>query len=262
MTGPPLGRDLNLIAAYLARRDSPSLSPAHVSPFDVLILCGSAVLPAVDVVASTFHAGLAPRILVSGGVGHSTEHLAEAVRNHPVYRDIPTQGRSEAGVLTDILTKHHRVPESNLLLEDGSTNCGENADYSVDLLRRTPGPWRSLTLVQDPTMQRRTHECFRRSTRDIPEAQIHSYAPFIPAVDPELAREVTDGQGCPTWSLSRFAALLLGEIRRLQDDEDGYGPRGAGFIDHVDLPSEVVSAHERIRRARPEWATLRDTPQP
>ena len=33
--------------------------------------------------------------------------------------------------------------------------------------------------------------------------------------------------------------LLLGEIRRLRDDESGYGPQGAGFIGHVDIPPIV-----------------------
>jgi len=58
----------DLIAAYLARRDFISLSPAVVSPADVLVLCGSAVLAAIDVTATAFHDGLADRLLVTGAL--------------------------------------------------------------------------------------------------------------------------------------------------------------------------------------------------
>lgn len=45
------------------------------------------------------------------------------------------------------------------------------------------------------------------------------------------------------WSVERFISLLLGEVPRLRDDPRGYGPRGRGFIDHVDIPEEVEAAH-------------------
>ena len=37
------------------------------------------------------------------------------------------------------------------------------------------------------------------------------------------------------WDMGRYLELLMGEVPRLTDDEDGYGPRGAGFIAHVDV---------------------------
>ena len=33
--------------------------------------------------------------------------------------------------------------------------------------------------------------------------------------------------------------LLFGEVIRLRDDENGYGPRGKGFIVHVEVPEEI-----------------------
>jgi hypothetical protein len=53
------------------------------------------------------------------------------------------------------------------------------------------------------------------------------------------------------WSMRRFTALLLGEMGRLHDDEQGYGPRGADFIDHVDIPSDVQDAYQRLAVAHP-----------
>ena len=41
-------------------------------------------------------------------------------------------------------------------------------------------------------------------------------------------------------------SLLTGEIRRLRDDEHGYGPRGKGFLPHVDIPEDVMDAWRHI----------------
>jgi hypothetical protein len=46
------------------------------------------------------------------------------------------------------------------------------------------------------------------------------------------------------WGVARFVSLLLGEVPRLRDAPGGYGPKGAGFIDHVDIPLEVEEAYE------------------
>lgn len=244
--------DLDVIARFLARRDVDALDAAAA---DVLVLCGSAVLASVRVAADAYHRGAVARILVTGGVGHSTAHLQEAVGRHPRYRDVATAHRPEAAVLADVLRTHHDVPDAAITIEQESTNCGENAQFSVDLLHRNPPPARSLLLVQDPTMQRRTHACFERFLRQDPGAVVRSRAPFVPVV---TAGDVRDPDGQVVWSLERFTALLLGEVRRLHDDEEGHGPRGAGFIDHVDVPVEVLDAHRRLLdahpgAARPSW---------
>lgn len=46
--------------------------------------------------------------------------------------------------------------------------------------------------------------------------------------------------------------LILGEISRLRDDENGYGPRGKDFIVHVDVPEPVIGAYERLKKEYPE----------
>jgi hypothetical protein len=57
---------------------------------------------------------------------------------------------------------------------------------------------------------------------------------------------VGDAREPAVWSRDRFVSLALGEVRRLRDDADGYGPRGAGFIGHVDLPADVEEAARRL----------------
>jgi uncharacterized SAM-binding protein YcdF (DUF218 family) len=147
---------------------------------------------------------------------------------------VPTDdGRSKASVLASLLVERHGVDAGRVTLEEASTHCGENASYTAPLL-----PDGHVAVVQDPTMQRRTHESFRRALTGR-GVRLSSHAPFVPVVRPDGGYDDT---GARAWDLERFVDLVLGELRRLRDDEHGYGPRGTGFIGHVDMPAEVVSA--------------------
>jgi uncharacterized SAM-binding protein YcdF (DUF218 family) len=240
--------DLEVIAGFLARRDVASLESEGLRrTFDVLVLCGSAVLASLDVTARAFHDGVVRRVLVSGGIGHSTPYLASAIRDHPAYAGVVTDGRPESAILAEILVRHLDVSPGALTTEDESTNCGENADLSLRTLAGGPEV-RSILLVQDPTMQRRTHASFDRRLPDPAPMEVVSFAPFVPRVGPDGVGARADD---PVWSTGRFTSLALGEVSRLRDDETGYGPRGAGFIGHVDVPEQVLAAYHRLRGADP-----------
>ena len=222
----------DVIARYLARRDSVE------RPVDLVVLMGSAVLESVEVAAEAHRAYAAP-VLVSGGIGHSTQYLDDAVRRRGL--DVAV-GRPEAHVFRDLL-RTYGVPEEQIIVEDRSTNCGENADFT----RRLVGTPKTLLLIQDPTMQRRTHACFARAFADLPGTMLLSHAPLIPWIGPD---HVSAGPGKPEiWSRDRFRSLLLGEIHRLSPDV--YGPNGHDFIDHVDIPSEVLAAYNRLLAEHP-----------
>lgn len=54
-------------------------------------------------------------------------------------------------------------------------------------------------------------------------------------------------------SAERLVSLVLGEIPRLRDDAEGYGPRGRSFIDSAgDIPANVVESWGRIKSLYPE----------
>jgi hypothetical protein len=64
---------------------------------------------------------------------------------------------------------------------------------------------------------------------------IINYAPFIARVD-ENCRLIN--QDIPElWPRERFLQMVLGELQRLQDNENGYGPKGKNFIEAVTLPA-------------------------
>ena len=116
------------------------------------------------------------------------------------------------------------------------------------------GDRQSVLLVQDPTMQRRTHASFDHHQRLLgSRLEVVSQAPFVPVV---RTSGVGDRTGGSAWTLHRFASLAVGEVRRLHDDPEGYGPRGAGFIDHVDVPDEVLAASRRLQVT--QWVTFGD----
>jgi hypothetical protein len=224
--------DEAVIAEYLARRD-----PVE-RPVDLVVVMGSAVLESVEV-AAEFHRVHSAPVLVSGGVGHSTRFLDDAVRRRGF--DLAT-GRPESHVFRDLLLGYG-VPADQLAVEDQSTNCGENAE----LTRRMISSPQTLLLIQDPTMQRRTHACFERSFADLPGTTLISHAPLIPWIGPD---RVSAGPDAPEiWTRERFRSLLLGEIHRLSPDV--YGPRGSNFIDHIDVPTEVLAAYNNLVRRHP-----------
>lgn len=54
------------------------------------------------------------------------------------------------------------------------------------------------------------------------------------------------------WDINRYISLLMGEIPRLSDDVNGYGPKGKDFIAHVEIPQEVRGAFDELSRTYPE----------
>jgi hypothetical protein len=244
--------DLQVVATWLARRDLPQLVGGPTSErFDVLVLCGSAVLASVEVAARAYHAGLVGHLLVTGGRGHSTPYLAAALAGHPSPDGRDAAERPEAETLGALLRDHHGVPARDLTLELEATNCGENAELALRMLAVRLPRARRLLLVQDPTMQRRTHAGFTlHAQRRGDRLTLASFAPLVPEV---RAGAATVGSTAwpDVWSTERFVSLALGEVRRLRDDEHGYGPRGAGFLPHVDVPGAVEAAAHRLTRALP-----------
>ncbi|KAH8889426.1 hypothetical protein GQ53DRAFT_748157 [Thozetella sp. PMI_491] len=214
-------------------------------------------------------------LVLCGGVGHSTSFLYEAVAKHPRYKEIAdaAQGLPESRVIQKIaeqwfglkvLDAPPQEPQSQsglrIVVEDRSTNCGANASESRKVLEtfgiHSP---RSVIVVQDPTMCRRTVASFEKVYEDhaspprfvswptfVPRVAVRGESPEATDIWSSLEFASFDSQGASLWSMSRFVDLLMGEIPRLRDDEDGYGPNGKGFIAHVDVPSVAEAAWKQL----------------
>lgn len=241
---------LNTISYWLAVNNVNSEHELHA---DVAILAGHAVLPGL-IGAFTRLAATNIPLLLSGGIGHSTELLKTAL--HAV--QVNSEAASEAQLMADAALQLSTIKAEQLIIEDQSRNCGENAAFSRRNLLARDLPAQRIILIQDPLMQRRTAETFRHEwQRQGQQADFISWPVFVPQLELQEGQPVITGavssQGL--WALDRYVSMVLGEVRRLRDDKEGYGPAGLGFIGHVDVPHAVEHAWQRLM-AEPELAAL------
>jgi len=253
--------DVKSISEFVAHRSLSSLDA--VKGLNAVVVCGSAVLQTVDCAVEAFKQGVAPLILFTGGVGHSTDLLYDAIRLLPKAQSsqVNLEGKpTEAEVLRDYALTLG-APAGALLIETASRNTGENAALSRVTLEASgiPQP-HSLLIIQDPTMQVRALATFQKVYQDVPSVILHSWSPFLPTISYDPPSVV--GEALPTgsyllrlsvrpqaWTTERFLGMLLGEIPRLKDAPGGYGPKGTGYIAHVDVPDAIIEAHERLSQA-------------
>lgn len=241
---------LNTISHWLAVNDVNGEQELHA---DVAILAGHAVLPGL-IGAFTRLAATDIPLLLSGGMGHSTELLKTALQAMQVSSD----ATSEAQLLADAAVQLSGIKAEQLMIEDQSRNCGENAAFSRRSLLTRELAARRILVIQDPLMQRRTSETFRHEwLRQGQQADFISWPVFVPQLVLQDGQPVIAGAASQQglWALDRYISMVLGEVRRLRDDKEGYGPLGLGFIGHVDVPRAVEHAWQRLM-AESELAAL------
>lgn len=255
-----IAENINTIADFCAPRDFSSLTQAAMQDavrtpqVDVMVLFGGSILAGGDVLAEAIKNKIAHTYVIVGGAGHTTETLRQRV--HAEYPAIETANLPEAEVFQRYLRTVHGCEAD--YLETASTNCGNNISYLLDLLHAHGVPCRSLVLTQDATMQRRMAAGLAKMAPDI---RCLNYAAYHAEVVVQN-NTLTYAQNIHgMWDIDRYVNLLMGEIPRLTDDADGYGPRGKNFIAHVDVPTEVRAAHAALqpvygtRAANPAFAS-------
>lgn len=259
----------NLIEEFLALRDLPELSLRGLAerghgPVDVLVLFGACPPHVWDVVGEAYRVGVAHRLLVVGGVGHTTEALWDAVEER--LPGTGCRGRPEADVIADYLCRHQGL--EGLLVERRSSNCGKNVTAAQQTLDRAGVDAHSLLFVQDATMQRRMDAVFRRHWTAHPGAArptLFNWAAYRSEfVVRDGSLDLLERGRWGAWSVRHHMSLLMGEVARLAPR--GYGPKGRDFIAHVDVPEAVQAAFETllaagvgdIRPADPRFASGQD----
>jgi len=247
---------VNVLGHWLAQNEFEGKPlPAQVG---CIVLAGNAVIPTIDAACELAASSGLP-LIVSGGIGHSTPFLYAAIARHSRYNKVRTTGRTEAAIIGDIARQFWKIPAEKLLLEERSTNCGENARFSWALIRERNLRVKTLVVVQDPTMQRRTMATFARVLEDVnDEVRCVSY----PGFTPELNNGSHGLSFLPRreglWPVERYLSLIPGELARLRDDEQGYGPNGRDYIAHVDMPEEIAHAWQVIQADEMLMPTLRE----
>ncbi|MFT4212938.1 MAG: ElyC/SanA/YdcF family protein [Microbacterium sp.] len=233
---------ITTLGAFCGERDIAAPTPAALREatgldrVDAVLCFGGSILAGARVFAEALGSGVAATSMLVGGEGHTTAALrgqAAALLSGDM------AAATEAEIFDLVLRERHGVHAD--LLETRSTNCGDNITRALALLAAHGIRPESVLLIQDATMQRRMGAVVRRDTPATTVVAYASYAPPAVAASADGALAFVDPPD-GMWPLDRYASMLLGEIGRLRDDDAGYGPRGRGWIAHVDIPPAVEDA--------------------
>jgi uncharacterized SAM-binding protein YcdF (DUF218 family) len=234
----------NTLTRFLGVRDLPELSPQTlqskygIKQADVLILFGGTIPFGCDVAATVWKRGVARHLMVVGGIGHTTQSLRAKFKAR--FPDMETNDKAEAEMIANYLSRKYDIHD--ILLETKSTNCGNNVTYALAKLKEAAIPAKSLIIMQEPSMQRRMAAGFAKELKYNTDTTVINYAPYLPYLATENGALRFIRQYWGLWDIEHYITLLLGDISRLRDDTQGYGPNGKGFITHVDIPPEVEKA--------------------
>jgi uncharacterized SAM-binding protein YcdF (DUF218 family) len=180
----------------------------------ILVLCSHDTIVA-ERAAEVFHEGWAPLLIFSGGLGSITRGLwtdPEADRFARLAID--------AG-----------VPRDRILIENRSTNTGENVLFTKALLQEQALEPASFILVQKPYMERRSYATFRKLW---PEKPVVVTSPRL-SMDEYLARGTHHAL-----SPEQVISIMVGDLQRIR-----LYP-AMGFQIEQEIPAEVWSAFEQL----------------
>jgi uncharacterized SAM-binding protein YcdF (DUF218 family) len=184
-----------------------------LEPSDLLLALGSHDVRVAERAAELFLQGYAPLLVFSGRRGRLTEEWPE----------------TEARVFARIAGERG-VPEEKILIEEGSTNTGENVKNTRALLQERGIAPKRILVVQKPYMERRAYATVRKQWPEVevivtsPEIGFHDYP------NEEISKE-------------EVISIMLGDLQRIPL----YAERG--FQIPQDVPQPVWAAYQRLVEA-------------
>jgi uncharacterized SAM-binding protein YcdF (DUF218 family) len=178
---------------------------------DAILVLGSHDTRVAELGARLFLEGWAPLVIFSGGLGNLTRGLwdkPEAVRFAAVAISLG-------------------VPAEKILIEECSTNTGENIEFTRQLLAKRNLDPQKFILVQKPYMERRAYATFRKVW---PEKQVLVTSPQITWADYPHA-EI---------SRSEVISIMVGDLQRIRLYPE------KGFQIPQEIPPDVWDAYLRL----------------
>ena len=176
---------------------------------DCILAQGSHDLRVAERGAQLFLAGWAPLLICSGGLGN----LTAGVWDEPEADKFAHRARQLG------------VPAEQILIENQSTNTGENVLFTRRLLAERGLEPQKFIAVQKPYMERRTYATFKKTW---PEKEVIVTSPQISFEDYPTA-EISQEQ---------VIHIMVGDLQRIKL----YPARG--FQIYQDIPAEVWEAYE------------------
>lgn len=240
---------VNIISEFLAKRDVPTLSKEElkkkygIEQADLLILFGASILHGCEFAVQVFKQGIAKRMMIVGGEGHTTDTLRDII--HSKCPEFDTKGKSESDIISYYIEKKHGI--TGCLIERESTNCGNNVSNALKVLEENGLNPKHIIILQDSSMQLRMDAGFKKiwAHKNVEIINFASYRVKVIVKQDKLYFEDNCIEGL--WNIEHYINLQMGEIPRLSDTEEGYGPKGKNYIAHVDIPFKVQEAFDYLK---------------
>ena len=165
--------------------------------------------------AQLYHAGYAPKVLFTGGLGRNTKEMWT---------------ESEADRFARIAISVG-VPEKDILIENRSTNSAENIIFTRELLSDRQLPVRHLLCVHKPFMERRLYAAMGVYW---PEMECTVTSPQV-SIEEYIALSVRQGM-----EEKRVIEVLVGDFQRI----DVYARKGYQLPQEI--PPHVMEAFKKM----------------
>lgn len=189
-----------------------------LSKADAIVVLCSHDLRVAETGAQLFAGGWAPMLLFSGGLGTITRRIWQ---------------EPEADQFASLAVALG-VPPDRILVENQSTNTGENVRFTRRLLASRGMDPRTLIVVQKPYMERRAYATFKKVWPD----------PEIVVTSPQVSlEEYLAGYANTALSADDVISIMVGDLQRIRV----YPARG--FQIPQEIPEDVWAAFEELVRA-------------
>lgn len=183
----------------------------------ILVLCSHDKVVAARG-AELFLQGWAPLLIFAGGLGAITRGLWHE-----------PEADQFAGIAIAM-----GVPKDRMLIENTSTNTGENIRFTKQLLAEKGLDPQAFIVVQKPYMERRSYATFRKVW---PEKQVRVTSPRVSLDD--YLRECSHDALSP----ADVIGIMVGDVQRVRL----YPAKG--FQIHQDIPDDVWRAYDELVKA-------------
>lgn len=190
----------------------------QVTKADVILVLCSHDKRVAERGAQLFLDGFAPLLIFSGGLGAITKGLWT---------------EPEANQFAKIAIELG-VPEEKILLENRSTNTGENVLFTKQLLAERKIDAQKFILVQKPYMERRSYATFRKMW---PEKELIVTSPQV-SFD-----EYLSDYSCKELSSDDVVSIMVGDLHRIKVYPE------KGFQISQEIPDDVWVAYEELIKA-------------
>ena len=178
---------------------------------DCILALGSHDLRVPQRAAELYLQGFAPLVIMSGGLGNFTQ-------------EIWTEKEADKFAAVAI---ENGVPADAILIENKSTNTGENILFTQKLLQEKKLNPQSFIVVQKPYMERRSYATFRKHWPD----------KKLLVTSPQISFEDYPNEEIP---MERVINIMAGDLQRIKE----YPAKG--FQVYQEIPADVWEAFEKL----------------